>query len=167
MATSYNYFKDDIRKYIEINFKPGDSILDVGAGSGTYKNLLPNYKMDAVEVHLPNIEKYNLRDKYTTVVNADIRDFEYAYYDLIIFGDVIEHLTVEEAQKVLKYAFNKCKEMIVAVPYNYKQGIVEDNEYEIHKQDDLTHELFLERYPFMKLLYKNEYYGYYIKGEEQ
>ena len=55
--------------------------------------------------------------------------------------------------------------MIVAVPYQYKQGIVDDNEYEIHKQDDLTNEIFLERYPFMRLLIGNDIYGYYIKGD--
>ena len=56
-----------------------------------------------------------------------------------------------------------CKEMIVAVPYELEQGIEEDNIYEIHKQADLTPENMKERYPMLKLLYKNELYGYYIK----
>ena len=166
MATSYNYFKDKIKTYIEDNFDINSSILDVGAGSGTYKKLLDKYNnVDAVEVFQPNIDKYNLKSMYNNVFNANIKDFMYAYYDLIIFGDIIEHLDINEAQEVLKYAYTRCKQMIVAVPYEYKQGIEEDNIYEIHKQDDLTHEIFMERYPFMQLLYKNEYYGYYIKGE--
>lgn len=166
MATSYNYFKKEIKEYVEKNFDTDITILDVGAGSGTYKKLLDKYDMDAVEVFEPNIEKYNLKSMYDNVFNTDIKDFMYAYYDLIIFGDIIEHLDVNEAKTVLKYAYDRCKEMIVAVPYKYKQGIVEDNKYEIHKQDDLTHEIFMERYPLLKLLYKNEHYGYYIKGVE-
>ena len=166
MASSYNDFKEDIKKYIQEHFNTDSKILDVGAGSGTYKKLLDGYKMDAVEVFEPNIEEYKLKELYEHVFNTDIKDFMYDYYDLIIFGDIIEHLDVKEATEVLKYAYNRCKEMIVAVPYNYKQGIEYGNVYEIHKQDDLTHEIFLERYPFMKLLFKNEYYGYYVKGEQ-
>lgn len=165
MASSYNDFKEDIKKYIEDKFDKDITILDVGAGSGTYKKLLDDYKMDAVEVFEPNIEEYKLKELYEHVFNTDIKDFTYDYYDLIIFGDIIEHLNVKEATEVLKYAYNHSKEVIVAVPYLYKQGIEYGNEYEIHKQDDLTHELFLERYPFMKLLMKNDRYGYYVKGE--
>ena len=53
--------------------------------------------------------------------------------------------------------------MIVAIPYEMEQGIAEDNVYEIHKQPDLTPENVLERYPMLKLLYKNSKYGYYVK----
>lgn len=166
MATSYNYFKEDIKNYINERFNKDITILDVGAGRGTYQELLSDYKnIDAVEVFKPNIDKYELESKYKSVINADIKDLEYSNYNLIIFGDIIEHLEVNEAKKVLEYAYNHSDEMIVAVPYQYKQGIVEDNMYEIHKQDDLTNEIFLERYPYMKLLIKNDVYGYYIKGE--
>lgn len=164
MATSYEYFKEDIRNYVKEKY-PDATILDVGAGKGTYYDLLKYDNMDAVEVFKPNIEKYNLENKYRRVINADIRGLEYSNYDLIIFGDIIEHLEVNEAKTVLEYAYKHSKEMIVAVPYQYKQGIVDDNEYEIHKQDDLTNEIFLERYPFMKLLIGNDIYGYYVKGD--
>ena len=59
-----------------------------------------------------------------------------------------------------------CDEMIVAVPYELEQGIEEDNIYEIHKQPDLTPKIMEERYPMLKLLYKNDIYGYYIKGDK-
>jgi len=165
MAGSFEYFKKDIKEYLEKSYKRNARILDVGAGSGTYSNLLGDYFRDieAVEVFKPNIERYELEGKYKRVYNTDIRDFRYEYYDIIIFGDIIEHLEIEEAQEVLKYANNRCKEMIVAVPYCYKQGVEEDNIYEIHKQDDLTIENMIERYPMLELLYGNSYYGYYIK----
>jgi len=165
MATSYRDYKDDIKLFLESKF-PGDaSILDVGAGSGTYYDLLHEHfqNIEAVEVFKPNIENYNLRDKYKHVYNKDIKDFKYKYYDIIIFGDIIEHLTTEEARAVLAYALPRCEETIVAVPYLYPQGIEEDNIYEIHKQDDLTPEVMRKRYPDLELLYGNERYGYYIK----
>lgn len=167
MATSYEFYKKDIKKYLEERFDENATILDVGAGCGTYYNLLHDYykNIDAVEVFKPNIENYELEKKYREVYNINIKDFKYCDYDIIIFGDIIEHLTVKDAQKVLKYAYKHCLEMIVAVPYMCEQGIAEDNIYEIHKQPDLTPENMIERYPMLKLLYSNDLYGYYVKDE--
>jgi predicted RNA methylase len=167
MATSYKYFKKNVKNYLISKFPETATILDVGAGCGTYYNLLHDcFKtIHAVEVFKPNIDNYELEKKYNAVFNADIKDFEYGFYAIIIFGDIIEHLTVEEAQKVLKYAYDRCDELIVAVPYEMEQDICEDNVYEIHKQPDLTPENVLERYPMLKLLYKNSKYGYYVKDD--
>ena len=165
MAESYNYYKKEIKEYLESKFSREASVLDVGCGNGTYYELLKGYfkRIDGVEVFKGNIEKYRLREKYSNIYNKDIEDFRYKWYDIVIFGDVIEHLGVEEAKKVIEYANDRCREMIVAVPYCYKQGIVEDNVYEIHKQDDLTNEIMLDRYKELELMYKNEVYGYYRK----
>ena len=167
MATSHLIFKPEITDYLKQNFDKEAYILDVGAGEGTYYNYLCDYftNIEAVEVFKPNIDNYELETKYNKVYNADIRDFKYDFYDIIIFGDVIEHLETNEAQEALKYAYTRCKEMIVAVPYLNPQGIEEDNIYEIHKQDDLTDEIMKERYPYLKNVFKTDYYGYYIKEE--
>ena len=169
MATSYKYYKKDVKKYLIDKFPEDARILDVGAGCGTYYNLLHDYftenSFHAVEVFYPNIKNYDLDSKYKAIYCVDIKDFEYDFYNIIIFGDIIEHLTVEEAQQVLKYAYDRCDEMIVAVPYEMEQGIAEDNVYEIHKQPDLTPENMLERYPMLKLLVKNKKYGYYVKDD--
>lgn len=167
MAYSYEFYKQEVKEYLKSKFTGKEKILDVGAGCGTYYNLLSDYfnYIDAVEVFLPNIMNYNLKQKYHKVYNMNIKDFKYPKYDIIIFGDIIEHLEVNEAQEVLNYAYNHCKEMIVAVPYELEQGIEEDNVYEIHKQADLTPKIMKERYPMLKELYKNELYGYYVKGE--
>lgn len=165
MARSFEYYKEDVRNYLIDNFKRDIRILDVGCGEGTYYDLLHQYfnNIDGVEIYRPNIDNYNLESKYNNVYNVDIKDFKYEYYDVIIFGDVIEHLEIDEAQEVLKYAYKRCKEMIVAVPYMYEQGEEEGNLHEIHLQADLTPENMLERYPELELLYGNEIYGYYKK----
>ena len=167
MATSYSTYKKEITDYLKTNFDRTSKILDVGAGEGTYLPYLTDYftNIEAVEIFEPNIINFDLENRYNKVYNVDIKDFEYDYYDIIIFGDVIEHLEVNDAQNVLNYALNRCKEMIVAVPYLNPQGIEEDNIYEIHKQDDLTDEIMKLRYPYLKCVFKNEYYGYYIKEE--
>ena len=165
MSGSYGFYKEEVKEYLKSKFNESAEILDVGPGRGTYYDLLNDSfnNIDAVEVFEPNIERFGLKDKYKNVYNFDIKDFKYDYYDIIIFGDVIEHLEIEEAQKVLEYAYTRCQEMIVAVPYCYPQGMEEDNKYEIHKQPDLTPENVLERYPMLKLLSKNDVYGYYVK----
>ena len=157
---SYKFFKEEIRNYLINKYPPKSEILDVGAGSGTYALLLGDYfELDAVEVYKPSADY--IKERYRRVFNEDIRDFKYEHYDIVLFGDVLEHLEVEEAQKVLDYAISRADEVIVAVPYQYKQGVIDGNEYEIHKQDDLTPELVQERYPMLHLLFGNELYGYY------
>lgn len=167
MATSYAIYKKEITDYLKQNFDKDATILDVGAGEGTYLPFLQDYfaNIEAVEIFKPNIDNFNLEQRYKKVYNANIVDFKYNYYDIIIFGDVIEHLETKEAQSVLEYAYNRCKEIIVAVPYLSSQGIEENNIYEIHKQDDLTDDVMKERYPYLKNVFKNEKYGYYIKEE--
>ena len=168
MATSYSFYKDKVAEYLKERFSENATVLDVGAGEGTYHKYLGDYfkNMDAVEVFEPNIKRWELEKKYREVYSVNILNFKYSKYDIIIFGDIIEHLKVRDAQKVLKYAYDMCDEMIVAVPYMCPQGIEEDNVYEIHKQDDLTSEIVLKRYPMLKLLYDNELYGYYVKDVE-
>ena len=165
MGVSYSYFKKEVREYLVNRFDRDSSILDVGCGSGTYYNLLGDYfeNIEGVEVFKGYIDKYDLENKYKKIYNENIRNMEYEYYDIIIFGDILEHLEVEEAKRVLDYALDRCKEVIVALPYCYEQGECNGNRFEIHKQSDLTKENVLERYPRLKLLYGNEEYGYYIK----
>jgi 2-polyprenyl-3-methyl-5-hydroxy-6-metoxy-1,4-benzoquinol methylase len=90
-----------ISKILSVN--PG-FILDIGAGSGTYADALKNAgyskTIDAVEVWPQYIEKYYLKKKYRNVFHQDVRtrtDFD---YDVVIFGDILEHMTKEEAVKV-------------------------------------------------------------------
>lgn len=169
MATSSKLFKQEIKQYIREQFQTNNiCILDVGAGEGTYYNLLKDYfpNMYAVEIYKPNIDNFKLKDKYVDAMNMPIQEYEYSWYDLIIFGDVIEHMAIKEAQMVLEYAFDKCKEMIVAVPYKYEQGEVGGNKWEIHIQDDLTPEIMKERYPYLELLYGDNEYGYYVKRKD-
>lgn len=166
--TSHNFGKDVVCNWIRENFDTAAEILDVGAGrEACWRNWLRDYpNMDAVEIFTPNAN--GIRTEYREVFNVDICDFKYGKYDLIIFGDVIEHLTIEQAQSVLKYASTRCHDMIVAVPFLYHQDPIYGNQWERHIQDDLTAELFAERYKGFKVLHDTgRSYVYYHKGEQK
>ena len=162
---SYGYGKPEALAWVLENFRPDDTALDVGACNGVWYDLLGNYlKMDAVEIFWPNIIVHDLPAKYEQVIYGNILDYKYEWYDLIIFGDVIEHMTVEDAKKVLAYAWPRCKDMIVAVPYEYEQDEIYGNKWEKHIQPDLTPKVFAERYPDLELFYDTGHqYAYYHK----
>ena len=136
-----------------------------GACDGKWYNLLGDYlAMDAVEAWQPNIHYHNLAEKYRHVYGVEMEKSAYHWYDLIIFGDVIEHMDVPTAQRVLKYAYTRCKDMIIGIPYRWRQDALYGNPYERHIQDDLTDEVFQERYPENELLLKAAgNYAYYHK----
>ena len=168
--SSYDYGKDEVVKYILDNFPAGSTCLDVGACDGKWQGLLGGQLvMDAVEIFEPNIRQNNLRSKYRCVYSCDVYDCHYDWYDLIIFGDVIEHMTVERAQAVLKWARPRCKDMIIGVPFRYRQDAIYGNPYEIHIQDDLTPELFDERYPGYEILVqpRGDYAYYHLPPVEK
>ena len=161
---SYPHFKNEVQVYLK-NLLPKNSIvLDVGPGAGVYYNLLGDYfQMEAVEIFAPNIQQEKLREKYTQVYHADIRDFDLPHiYDLIIMGDVLEHLSIEDAQIVLEKLKANTEYLLVAVPYKLPQGELYGNKAEIHLQPDLTIESFDELYPGFARIYGNDAYGYYL-----
>lgn len=158
--------KPEAVNWIKNHFERGSTCLDVGACDGKWSDLVGDYlKMDAVEIYEPNIINHKLADKYNKVYFADVREFDFGNkYDLIIFGDVLEHMSVEDAQKVLDYAWDRCDDLLVAVPYCWVNRSHYGNPYEVHIQDDLTPENVRERYPGLKALFISPRYGYYTKG---
>lgn len=160
--SSYDLGKQEAFTWIRQNFPEGSEILDVGACDGKWADMLNQYyTMDAVEAYQPNAER--ILGKYRTIYANDVCGLEYPEYDLIIFGDVIEHMTVEEAQQVIAYAKTRCTDMIVSVPWQYRQGMLYGNPFEIHRQDDLTMEIFNERYPgFEPIVEFNDYCYFHL-----
>jgi len=110
--------KEQIAKwYNAINNKR--YILDVGPGWGTYSKMLrsSNEKWHAVEVHKKYIERFNLNRYYDKIYIADIRTFRPSRtYDVIICGDVIEHVTNEQAKKVLRKLLDRTSYLIISLP---------------------------------------------------
>lgn len=142
-----------VQKYVYEHLPIDAKILDVGAGWGKYRNLLPDYQhVDACEVHQRYVTEERLVLRYERVFVADVTNPYMAArlgrYDLVIFGDVLEHLEVMSAKRVLA----ECRRAAVVVPFLYEQGIEDGNQYEIHLQPDLTPEVMEERYPELQLV---------------
>ena len=165
---SLNVGKTESVKWIKDHFQKGATCLDVGACDGKWGKLLNDYLvMDCAEIYAPNIRKHNLTSIYRNVFCNDIRTMKYDRYDLIIFGDVLEHMSVEDAQKVIAYAAPRCDNFLIAVPYQWTNRSHYGNPWEVHIQDDLTPENVLERYKGIQPLFIFDRYGYYVKGEPE
>lgn len=134
------------------------TILDVGAGQGKYARLLAEFTCDAVEAWQPTVDEWMLHQFYRTVFVEDVFDlvlddrWNELRYDVIIFGDVLEHLTVTQARVVLDHALARASEVIVVVPYLYAQGAEHGNDFQRHLQPDLTPEVVASRYPELELV---------------
>jgi hypothetical protein len=164
MPYSYAYFKNEFFEHLFENFSTDIKILDVGAGSGSYGALLKKdfERIDAIEIYRPYVLQFKLKELYNDVFIGDIREFDYSSYNYLILGDVLEHMSEDDAFSLLDSITSSNIYCMVAVPYMMEQGAVGGNEYETHLQPDLTHDIFLDRYPMMNLLYKNNEYGYYV-----
>ena len=162
----YDWAGIQIFNLVRNRFSPHTTeILDVGAGWGKYKILFPDYaKMDACEIWSPYIEDNELRSLYRKVFNEDICDLKFDHYDVIIMGDVFEHIERPRAKALLEKIYYQCKEMYVVVPFEYEQGPEDGNPYEEHKQADLTPELMAKEYPLLDLLCEDSGKGIYIKA---
>lgn len=172
MPYSYSKFKTEVAQHIKENLPRHAKILDIGAGSGVYADLLKeNFPyLEAVEIHEPYIDMFGLMKKYMHIHKGNVLDWGYEKllcYDYYIMGDVIEHMTYIQAKNFLEKLHVWGKKMLVAVPYLYEQGAEFNNQYETHLQPDLTHDIFLTRYPMMHLLYGDDKYGYYINYTPQ
>lgn len=169
MPYSFTYFKDEVKEWFINNVPTSKRILDVGPGIGTYSDLLRSsgYRIDAVEIYEPYVDKYGLREKYDNVYIGSIVTFDISDYDFIILGDVLEHLPENYAKELIADIVNSGKECLVAVPYEMEQGEHEGNIHETHYQPDLTVDVMKERYPSLTCIYNNEYYGYYIHLQEK
>ena len=167
MPFSTSYFKQQTKEYILNNYKDKSiKILDIGAGAGAYHNMLSpeGYtNIDCVEAFPNYVIDYNLTQKYKKVILGDVTkiDINFDEYDLIILGDVLEHIELETAKILL----NKIKRsnVIIGVPFNSSQGVHFDNTYEIHLQEDLTFINFFQRFEDYKPFCLRFDYGLFVK----
>lgn len=132
-------------------------ILDVGACWGKYRYLLPEYRMmDACEVWLPYVVEEDLPRMYRHVTVADICDYvnmpSWRSYDVVIMGDVFEHIERARAKPMLEKVLETCGDVIVVVPYLYEQGPEHGNPHQCHLQADLTPDLMAVEYPRLRHL---------------
>lgn len=139
MGTSHPELRDwSVSKILSAD---PEYVLDVGAGSGTYHKALTKagYKkyIDAVEIWEPYINKFALKKKYRNVYSTDIRMFDKFNYDVVIFGDILEHMTKDQAIEVWNKVAAQADFALIAIPIiHYHQEEINGNPYERHLKED-------------------------------
>jgi hypothetical protein len=134
------------------------SVVDVGAGSGTYGKALRaamparDPYMIGVEVWHPYISHFGLPSIYDLVLHRDVRSLpldEWPRTDIVILGDVLEHMTEADAVRVWNLARAAARKAVyLSIPIvHYPQGAEEGNPFETHVVDDWTHERVLATFP--------------------
>ena len=80
MPVSTGIFKPEAIEFIKNKFNSDHNVLDIGAGCGTYSQLLKSHlpRMDAIEIFEPYVEAYNLKEQYNSYISI---------YNFIIHND--------------------------------------------------------------------------------
>lgn len=164
LSDYYNKFNEDKRltrrhgqvefltsvKYIKEYLKPGDRIVDIGAGSGRYSIYFKQhgYDVTAVEFVRPNIGKIKRNDPELKVVEAsatDLHKFNDNEFDVcIMFGPMYHLYSKEDKIKALSEAKRITKRVLFVTYYMNEYGVLEyafkDNHY--HEIKDRMDESF-------------------------
>ena len=151
-----------------------NTILDIGAGFGRWGILSREFleiwddgnysdnwkrKIDAVEVFGKYVKPYHSYF-YDNVYIENAIDFMSKHkekYDLIICGDIIEHLDKKEGEKFIDDCLAQCKYLMINIPIGkkWKQEIINNNEYEVHKS--VWYNFEFRKYPNRKIKKYRDY----------
>jgi hypothetical protein len=117
------------------------SALDLGCGAGKFGHLLrraaPECRRVAVEVESTYVERYALRDLYHELHEADVTPWwrspaARAPHDLVLLGDVLEHLPKGEGLDLLNAMVYRSAWVLAVVPEFIVQDAVDGVESEVH-----------------------------------
>ena len=129
-----------------------ESILDIGVGYGRWGILFREFlevwengkyngkwerKIDGVEIYEPYLQSYH-KYFYDNIFTGDALEFlnkTENRYDLINCGDVIEHFSRDDGEKLIKLCLQKGKYVLITIPIgkNWAQAAVNSNPHEEHK----------------------------------
>ena len=123
-------------------------ILDVGCGDGKWSEYLKGKvnHIHGIEICKKYIDKYDLKHKYTLLYNVDASNFDsYDIYNVIILGDVLEHLEHDKAIELINELKKNNLIIYLTIPISkcIQDGKVYGNPYETHRYQ-WTHEELVE-----------------------
>lgn len=138
--------------YIEQYIKPGDRILEIGAGTGRYSHALARggYAVDAVELVEHNIEIFKGKtqpDENITIAQGtalDMSPFPDNQYDITLLLGPLYHLfTKEDKQQALREAIRVTKQGgIVFAAYVISDGCLLDEGF---KRGNISVSAYIEQ----------------------
>ena len=137
-------------KIVSLNPK---TVLDIGAGQGVYLDLIrrdlgDSVVVDAIEAWQPYVDQFNLHNRYNDVYVGDVREYSFnKNYDLVICGDVLEHMSEKDALDIWGKISTIAKHAIISIPIiHYHQDAINGNPYEIHEEEDWNSERVLNSF---------------------
>lgn len=166
MGTSLSTGKAETLAWFTENQKSITRILDIGSGCGTYIDLIKINNKICVDSEWIGIEawknyitEFKLEEKYNRVINQDARTLDWnslGKFSVVIAGDVLEHMTKEEAIILVDQALNYCDTMIISIPIiHMPQDAVNGNPFEIHVKDNWSHDEVMDTWKkYIKSFYK-------------
>lgn len=143
------------------------TVLDIGAGAGYYgvaiRKACPSVTvLDAIEVFPYYQTRFSLDETYDTVTIADARSITSFPYDLVILGDVIEHMPREDAVALWKSISASAGFAYISTPIgiceqpslNGQASFPDDdtdtciiNPYEVHVEPEASTEEIVRLFP--------------------
>lgn len=100
----------------------------------TLRPRLPGCVLIGLEIFEPYVAQFGLRERYDKLLIGDARTAPFPTVDVVILGDVLEHMTREDALAVWDKARRAARMAVFAsVPLgDFPQGAEYGNNYERH-----------------------------------
>lgn len=147
------------------------TVVDVGPGDGTYvrlaRDVTPDTWWAGVEAWGPYVTQFGLDRLYDQVVVADVRHLDpytvALHPDLVILGDVLEHMTQLEARGVLARMRAWARHVLVSVPLlHLDQDAYQGNWFEIHREHWTAEQMRAELGAGLADCWEGDVLGYYL-----
>jgi hypothetical protein len=120
-------------------------VVDIGPGMGKYGQIIKNIEVETnctihkicVEVDEEKIVKrFMLHDLYDEILHEDAANLPKRYPmltgDVVVAGDVIEHLTKSEGIDLIEYLQYRFKHILLIIPVDWVSFSWEDYDHESH-----------------------------------
>ena len=141
---------------------PDQTILDMGCGKGNWWRALRrtcNDVWEAVEINAEYIEMCRVLKRYGVIHHADIRRFRWRKrrYDLVILGDVLEHMPKADAIVLVAAARRHARMVLISIPVCLESKEIAEDVPRPHGYDDhiafWTYGELTAKWPDMKVVF--------------
>src|SRR4029077_10427069 len=119
--------------------------LDIGPGMGKYGKIIKGIELETncaihkICVEVANekiIKRFMLHELYDEILNEDAANLPKRYPmltgDVVVAGDVMEHLTKSEGIDLIEYLQYRFKNIFLVIPVDWVEYSCEDYDYESH-----------------------------------
>ena len=117
-----------------------------------------------MEIWEPYVARFSLESKYETLYIADaiawFDDNMHIDYDVIVFGDVLEHMTKKDSRRCWLSALCMADFVYMSIPIVHcPQGAYDGNPYETHIVEDWDEYSVYDNFPFIDWSWQGDQIG--------